>query len=109
MATDYLGRDEAPFGEETFAALDEIVVSVAKAQLSARRLLEIEGPFGFALKSVPLGQTDGQRLLLRLGALLPGIVDAACALGDDDLCNYTPGFAILCSRHETQYSRLFRS
>ena len=62
-----------------------------------------------ALKSVPLGQTDGQRLLLDLSALLPGIADSACALGDDDLCNYAPGFAILCSRHETQYSRLFRS
>ena len=62
-----------------------------------------------ALKSVPLGQTDGQRLLLALAALLPGIADEACALGDDDLCNYAPGFAILCSRHETQYSRLFRS
>jgi len=62
-----------------------------------------------ALKSVPLGQTDGQRLLLALAALLPGIADSACALGDDDLCNYAPGFAILCSRHETQYSRLFRS
>ena len=62
-----------------------------------------------ALKSVPLGQTDGQRLLLALAALLPGIADSACALGDDELCNYAPGFAILCSRHETQYSRLFRS
>jgi urease accessory protein len=62
-----------------------------------------------ALKSVPLGQTDGQRLLLALGTLLPGIADSACALGDDELCNYAPGFAILCSRHETQYSRLFRS
>jgi urease accessory protein len=62
-----------------------------------------------ALKSVPLGQTDGQRLLLSLAALLPGIADAAGAATDDDLCNFAPGFAILCSRHETQYSRLFRS
>lgn len=62
-----------------------------------------------ALKSVPLGQTDGQRLLLSLAAMLPAIADQASALADDDLCNYTPGFAILCSRHETQYSRLFRS
>ena len=62
-----------------------------------------------ALKAVPLGQTDGQRLLLSLAALLPGIADQACATADDDLCNYAPGFAILCSQHETQYSRLFRS
>jgi urease accessory protein len=62
-----------------------------------------------ALKAVPLGQTDGQRLLLELAALLPGIADQAAALGDDELCNYAPGLAILSSRHETQYSRLFRS
>jgi len=69
----------------------------------------LENQVTAALKAVPLGQTDGQRLLLTLAALLPGIADEACALGDDELCNYAPGFAILCSQHETQYSRLFRS
>ena len=62
-----------------------------------------------ALKTVPLGQTDGQRLLLGLAALLPGVADAACTTADDELCNYAPRLAILSSRHETQYSRLFRS
>jgi urease accessory protein UreF len=28
---------------------------------------------------------------------------------DDELANFAPGLAILCARHETQYSRLFRS
>jgi urease accessory protein len=62
-----------------------------------------------ALKAVPLGQTDGQRLLLGLGARLPEMAEAAARLGDDELGNFAPGFAILASRHETQYSRLFRS
>ena len=89
--------------------------AVAKWEIPARSALIaylwawLENQVMAALKSVPLGQTDGQRLLLALAALLPGIADEACALGDDDLCNYAPGFAILCSRHETQYSRLFRS
>ena len=62
-----------------------------------------------ALKAVPLGQTDGQRLLLRLGAALSSIADEAMAAEDAMLANFAPGLAIASSRHETQYSRLFRS
>jgi urease accessory protein len=62
-----------------------------------------------ALKAVPLGQTDGQRILLALGARLEAIAARAAALGDDELGNFAPRLAILSSRHETQYSRLFRS
>jgi urease accessory protein len=89
--------------------------AVVKWQIPARSALIaylwawLENQVMAALKSVPLGQTDGQRLLLALSAQLTVIADSACALADDDLCNYAPGFAILCSRHETQYSRLFRS
>ena len=62
-----------------------------------------------AVKAVPLGQTDGQRLLLALGDRLPRHVESALAAGDDELANFAPGLALLSSRHETQYSRLFRS
>ena len=62
-----------------------------------------------ALKAVPLGQLAGQRMLLELGRRIPAVVEQALALGDDELSNFAPGFAIACARHETQYSRLFRS
>lgn len=62
-----------------------------------------------ALKAVPLGQTDGQRLLLRLGAALSSIAEEAMAAEDAMFANFAPGLAIASSRHETQYSRLFRS
>ena len=62
-----------------------------------------------ALKSVPLGQTDGQRTLMALGARIPAICQHALQLGDDELANFAPGLAILSARHETQYTRLFRS
>lgn len=62
-----------------------------------------------AVKSVPLGQTDGQRVLLSLGGRLAGIAERAAGLSDDELGNFVPGLAVLSSRHETQYSRLFRS
>lgn len=62
-----------------------------------------------ALKAVPLGQTDGQRILLALGARLEAIADEAEAMADEDIGSFAPGLAILSSQHETQYSRLFRS
>ncbi len=62
-----------------------------------------------ALKAVPLGQTDGQKLLLRLGAALASIAEEAAAGEDGLLANFAPGLAIASCQHETQYSRLFRS
>ncbi|MDE2607047.1 MAG: urease accessory protein UreF [Burkholderiales bacterium] len=62
-----------------------------------------------AIKSVPLGQSAGQRILARLASEIPAAVDHALALGDDDRQSFTPMLAILSARHETQYSRLFRS
>lgn len=62
-----------------------------------------------ALKAVPLGQAAGQRLLAGLGGRLPAIVEQALTLPETAWSNFTPAFAIACARHETQYSRLFRS
>jgi urease accessory protein len=80
-----------------------------------------------AMKAVPLGQSAGQRVLLAIGSK---IADTAVRMdsgatdtedlggtGTDRLgemsterySNFSPGLAILSSRHETQYSRLFRS
>jgi urease accessory protein len=62
-----------------------------------------------AIKSVPLGQTDGQKILLVLGSRLDELAERAVAMEEQELCNFTPGLAFLSSRHEKQYSRLFRS
>jgi urease accessory protein len=62
-----------------------------------------------AIKAVPLGQSAGQRILAALAAALPSVVDAAADLPEADWQAFTPMLAILSSRHETQYSRLFRS
>ena len=61
------------------------------------------------VKLVPLGQTAGQRLLLDLGAGLPALAELALDLPESQWSSLAPGLAILSSRHETQYSRLFRS
>jgi len=62
-----------------------------------------------AMRSVPLGQSAAQRMLARLIDALPGAVQHAAALGDDERQAFTPMLAILSAQHETQYSRLFRS
>lgn len=65
-----------------------------------------------AVKLIPLGQTDGQRLLLRLGRRLPGWVAQARALaqeGDEALGGLAPGLGLAAGRHEVQASRIFRS
>jgi urease accessory protein len=46
---------------------------------------------------------------LRLGDRLARIADEAMDMTDERLANFAPGLAIASSRHETQYSRLFRS
>jgi urease accessory protein len=62
-----------------------------------------------AIKSVPLGQSAGQRILARLAAEIPAAVDHALGLTDDARQAFSPMMAILSAQHETQYSRLFRS
>ena len=62
-----------------------------------------------AMKSVPLGQAAAQRILTRLTQAIPEAVRQALALPEDARQAFTPGLAILSARHESQYSRLFRS
>jgi urease accessory protein len=62
-----------------------------------------------AIKAVPLGQSAGQRMLAALSQAIPGVVDEAMALADEQRQACSPMLAILSARHEAQYSRLFRS
>ncbi len=62
-----------------------------------------------AMKAVPLGQTAGQRMLLALGQRIPVLVEEAAVCPLDATHNYLPAFAVACSCHEIQYTRLFRS
>lgn len=61
------------------------------------------------VKLVPLGQTAGQSALLELSALFPKAIEEANKIENDEVGSFTPSIAIASSRHETQYTRLFRS
>ncbi|MDD3765151.1 MAG: urease accessory protein UreF [Nevskiales bacterium] len=69
----------------------------------------LENQVTAALKTVPLGQVAGQRMLLALRPEVSGVVDAALRMDDDALSTQAPMLGIVSSRHEIQYSRLFRS
>lgn len=102
-------------------ALDEpafptvFAAAIRAWKIDARQALQayvwtwLENQVMAAVKAVPLGQTDGQTILLSLATRIPDIVANAADLSDDELGNFAPGLAILSSKHETQYSRLFRS
>ena len=108
-----LGLGEVPVEEPSFPAAFAYAAAQWKiepeAALQAYLWAWLENQVMAAVKALPLGQTDGQRILLSLGSLLPSLAGKAMQLQDRDLENFAPGLALLSSRHETQYSRLFRS
>ena len=61
------------------------------------------------VKLIPLGQTHGQQIMLNMAKTIPAAVTQAMTTEDNDIRSSTPAMAIASSRHETQYTRLFRS
>lgn len=69
-----------------------------------------EAQVAAAIKLVPLGQTAGQRILGAAIKVIPtAVVRGIDVLADDDIGAGAPGVGLAAARHETQYSRLFRS
>jgi urease accessory protein len=69
----------------------------------------LENNITAGIKLVPLGQTDGQQLLLDIAARIPGAIAIAADTQDVRVGSATPALAIASSQHEQQYTRLFRS
>jgi urease accessory protein len=84
--------------------------SIAAADSAAAYLWSwAENQVLVAIKSVPMGQSAGQRVLLNIGGQIAQLVQHRPSRDDQMRSNFAPGLAILSSQHETQYSRLFRS
>ncbi|WP_245566182.1 urease accessory protein UreF [Stappia stellulata] len=62
-----------------------------------------------AVRAVPLGQTDGQRVIHALGPAIAALADEALDSGLDDIGGCAFLVDIASMNHETQYTRLFRS
>jgi urease accessory protein len=105
------------------ARLDgEIALPVAVALAAAVHGLALEAALGgylhafaanlisAAVRTVPLGQSDGQRALAALEGTVRQSVKTALAVTDlDEVGTATPLLDWCSMRHETQYTRLFRS
>jgi urease accessory protein len=61
------------------------------------------------VRLIPLGQTDGQRVLAALEGTIAQVANRARETALDDIGAATPRVDIAGMRHETQYTRLFRS
>ena len=103
----------ASLEEPSFPAAFACAVSAwgiaPRAGLTAYLFAWAENQAIAAVKLVPLGQSAAQDILARVTAALPEALDQAFALGDDEIGSLAFGLAIASCRHETQYTRLFRS
>ena len=77
--------------------------------LTAYTFTVLENQVLAAVKTVPLGQIAGQRILWHVHGLIPDAIQRAMQLQDHDMSSALPHYAMLSMQHETQYSRLFRS
>lgn len=61
------------------------------------------------IKLIPLGQTQGQKLLFNIFSFLNIISEEIISLKNSELVTCNWGLSLASMNHETQYSRLFRS
>jgi uncharacterized linocin/CFP29 family protein len=88
MANKYLARGDAPFDAKIWKELDQAMVRAAKSQMVGRRLLPVEGPFGFGLKGISLPDQETQNGWI-IGRMQPVVViREPFTLGVRDLASY---------------------
>ncbi len=61
------------------------------------------------MRAIPIGQTDGQKIVAALAPLAAEIAAGTADATLDDLGGATLRADIASMKHETQYTRLFRS
>ena len=92
-----------------YAALAAVSGVTQDLALSAYLWSWVENQVLAAVKSVPLGQIEGQTLLHRLKGDIVTAIGVAQGTAPEAAGSAAFGLAITSARHETQYSRLFRS
>lgn len=103
-----LDKDELSLAAALAAAAAEWRIPIAMLA-QAYLWMWTENQVAAAIKLIPLGQTAGQRILYAIAGLLPEVVTRALAVEDDDIGQSATALAIASARHETQYTRIFRS
>jgi uncharacterized linocin/CFP29 family protein len=88
MENKYLGRQDAPIATETWNLLDTTMIGAAKSQLAGRRLLTIEGPYGFGLKMIPLTDCEMEEGIVGSTFMPVTMVRSRFSLGRRDLAAF---------------------
>ncbi len=69
----------------------------------------LENQVTVACKTVPLGQTSAQKVLIEMMPVIEQAIETGLSVSDENIGLTLPNFAMVSAWHETQYSRLFRS
>ena len=94
----------------SFYELLNVTASATTQEIHAAYLQAVAGNLVSAgLRLIPLGQTDGQRVLAALEIVIAGTAARALACPLDEIGSAVFRADIASMRHETQYTRLFRS
>ncbi|VXB31403.1 urease accessory protein UreF [Massilia sp. 9I] len=101
-------RGEVPLPTAFACAVDALGIPHEEALL-AMLFSWAENQVLACVKSLPLGQVAGQRLLLALRPELERAALHARGVPDEALSNWAPGLSMLSMRHEVQHGRLYRS
>jgi uncharacterized linocin/CFP29 family protein len=88
MANKYLAREDAPFESDVWGALDKAMVEAASGLLVGRRILDLEGPYGLGMKSVPMQDEVSDSGLIAAGMLPLVMIYEEFDLGARDLANF---------------------
>jgi urease accessory protein len=92
-----------------FALISRTAGLSPKEAILAYLYLFLSGLTAAALRLIPLGQREGQKVIKELQPLLITVTERALAAEREDLSSFTPALDIQGMRHERLYSRLFRS
>ena len=95
MENRYLGRTEAPLGAETWKLLDSTMIEAAKSQMAGRRILTIDGPFGFGLKVIPVNDCDMEEGISGSTFVPVNEIKSEFSLGKRDLASFEKDRLIL--------------
>jgi urease accessory protein len=80
-----------------------------ESALAAFLYAQASGMVSCCVKTIPLSQTDGQRILGNCRPRFGKLLEKCFSLGREDLFRSCPGLDIHSMRHETLYSRLYMS
>lgn len=92
-----LGRETAAMAIHEDEILGHFLQSLAAQLISV------------AVRFMPMGQAEGQRILAALAPVIATTAEACTGATEDDLWTFTPGADIAAMAHETMETRIFRT